>query len=315
MRLSLVPSKRLAITMHFLAKGNTYGDTGELFGTAASTVCGILHETVAALDKHLFQQHVQFPAGQELRQVVVDFERLVGLPQCGGAIDGCLIPMQAPTGLYREKYACYKGFPAVNLLAVCDANCIFTYVDVGHAGTVGDAAAFHRSDLKKALEDCLVFPMSHAQTIQGPYGGVIPVRPFLVGDSAFPFAPYLMKNILGDPLDHTDEHAYNYCHVRTRRVIENAFGRLKGRFRVLKGGKLNDPAWVTQIAKVCCALHNMCERYKSDYHDEWFPMQKDVMYKAGNLNDPEDNASAEESPNAHLVRTALARYVRCNNFY
>ena len=159
--------------------------------------------------------------------------------------------------------------------------------------------------------------MSHAKTIDSPYGGLISVRPFLVGDAAFPFAPYMMKNIGGDPEENTVEHAYNYCHIRTKRVIENAFGRLKGRFRVLKAGKLNDPSWVTQITKVCCALHNMCERYNSYYHDDWFPMQPNTMYRGSNLNDPSDDTCAEElqSSNAHMVRLALAQYVRNNNFY
>lgn len=59
----------------------------------------------------------------------------------------------------------------------------------------------------------------------------------------------------------------------------------------------------------------MCERHKSDYHDEWFPTQREVVYKTGNLNDPEDELTSEESPNAHLDKTALAKDVHNNNFY
>ena len=91
--------------------------------------------------------------------------------------------------------------------------------------------------------------MSQSKTIQGP-NGLIPVRAFLVGDEAFSLAPYMQKSFTGEPRPHTEEHA---CHIRTRRVIENACGRLKGRFRVLKAGKLNDPKGVSDITMVYCA--------------------------------------------------------------
>ena len=228
MRETLPPAKRLAITMHFLAKGNTYSDTADLFGTSASTVNGILHETISVLKAHFFSRSIKWPEAEELEQVMVDFQNLVGMPQVGGAIDGCFIPLFQPTGIYKDKYWCYKGIYAINLLAVCDANCIFTYVDAGQPGSVGDGASFLRSDLKQGLEKGTVLPMSQYKTIQGP-NGLIPVRPFLVGDAAFSLAPYMQKSFTGEPRPHTEEHAFNWCHIRTRRVIENAFGRLKGR--------------------------------------------------------------------------------------
>ena len=69
--------------------------------------------------------------------------------------------MQAPTGLFGEKHACNKGFPGINLLAVCTAAGIFTSVDVGQAGTVDMLQLLQRSNLliKQALEDDLVFLM------------------------------------------------------------------------------------------------------------------------------------------------------------
>ena len=66
MRASVPPGKRLAVILHFLAKGNTYMDTADMFGLGTSTVNYILHETVGVLNHHFFAREIRFPAdGQE----------------------------------------------------------------------------------------------------------------------------------------------------------------------------------------------------------------------------------------------------------
>ena len=51
-------------------------------------------------------------------------------------------------------------------------------------------------------------------------------------------------------------------------MVENAFGRLKGRWRCLL--KRNDSS--IELAKTmnvaCCALHNLCEKHAEDYQTE-----------------------------------------------
>ena len=82
-----------------------------------------------------------------------------------------------------------------------------------------------------------------------------------------------MKSVGGDSQENTAQRAFNLCHICTRLVIANASGSSKGRVRVSKAGKVNDPSWVPQIPKFLCALHTMCERYTRYYHDDWFPVQ------------------------------------------
>ena len=58
------------------------------------------------------------------------------------------------------------------------------------------------------------------------------------------------------------QRSFNYSLSRCRRVVENAFGRLKGRFRILlkrmETGK-HDIRYNTAIVKCCVYLHNFCE--------------------------------------------------------
>lgn len=58
----------------------------------------------------------------------------------------------------------------------------------------------------------------------------IVVSPYIVSDSAFGPSTFMMRSYPDTAQPHTDEHAYNDCHIRTRRFIENVFGRLKNRF-------------------------------------------------------------------------------------
>lgn len=55
-----------------------------------------------------------------------------------------------------------------------------------------------------------------------------------IGDEAFPLKTYLMRPIPGRSLDNQQQKVYNYRVSRARRTIENAFGILVARWRVLK---------------------------------------------------------------------------------
>ena len=113
---------------------------------------------------------------------------------------------------------------------------MFTYVHVGMPGSVGDADTYMDTALKRNIMQGTWLQESAARMIRG-----VRVRPFIVADAAFAFPATMMKGFPGDPELGTLERAYNYAHIRTRRVVENAFGRLKGRFQVLRSSQMNDP--------------------------------------------------------------------------
>lgn len=222
-------------------------------------------QVIRTLEPILVQKAILFPKGREARQVLVDFEELCGLPQCAGAIDGCLIPMRCPPGPWNFRYHCYKGFDAMLLLAVVDARGYFTYIRSGFPGCTGDASAWGDCPLKGKLETGTFFPPECARSI----GGVV-VAPFLVGDAAFPFRHYMMKCYNGNHEENTPEGCFNYALIRTRRVVENAFGRLKGRFRVLMAGRISDDNLAPKLINLCCALHNIAQRCNDPFEDSLF---------------------------------------------
>ena len=97
------------------------------------------------------------------------------------------------------------------------------------------------------------------------------MKPFLVADAGFPLSATCMKYYKGNCLP-PPKHSFNYSLIRTRRVVEQAFGRLQGRWKVKNGHcNANDPVFVRQVAIVCCGLHNVCERHQCPFESGWLP--------------------------------------------
>ena len=133
LRRPLLPSKRLAIVLHWLAQANSYSELAAMYTVGKSTVVAIAHEGIAILREKLVPEAILFPTGQELDQVMVDFEALCGLPCCGGALHGTFMPIKKPAD-FGDTHFCYKKFTAIIVLACVDARGIFTYVNAGRPG-------------------------------------------------------------------------------------------------------------------------------------------------------------------------------------
>lgn len=259
-RMPVCAEKRLAMTLHWLAHSKTFDDLGELYCVGASTAHAIVHETVAVLKNVLLRQCIRFPSGQELRNVLAGFQALADLPQCAGAIDGTFIHMLKPS-LWGDTYWCYKNYIAIIMVAVCDHRCRFTFVDVGRAGCVGDAFTYGESSLRRKVHGGRWLNEAEVQIED------VVVKPFLIGDSAFPLEPQLMKCYDNPQYDHQTK--FNKALISSRQKIENAFGFLKGRWHVLVDNHIRDPTFMRDVALACTALHNICQRANCQYSDTW----------------------------------------------
>ena len=138
MRNSVPSGKRLAMTILWLAHGLTYYQVAMLYGVGRTTAVNICQETVSQFYQHVVRDCIRLPEGSELDQVIVDMEDLAGLPQCAGAIDGTFVHIKKPTA-YGDSYYCYKKITSIMLLATVDKRRIFTFVDAGWPGSVGDS--------------------------------------------------------------------------------------------------------------------------------------------------------------------------------
>ena len=124
-------------------------------------------------------------------------------------------------------YYNYKGFYSIILLAICDAKYNLTIVDVGQYGSNNDCGALAKSQMRLQLEEqSLKIPPP--TSLAGCKYDLLPY--FLVGDETFPLKENMMRPYPGKLNE--PERVYNYRLSRARRVIENAFGLLRARWRI-----------------------------------------------------------------------------------
>ena len=216
--------KQLGITLNFLAQGDHYHSLATTWGIHKSSVHKHLHHVMPVLDQKLFRRNILFPTGQELKQVIADFEHHQDMPQCAGAIDGCFIPMETPKGITATNTGATKTYmPSSCWLLWTPWASLLTYI--GEPASVGDGASFNRCKLKKRLQSGRYLPRSgFVKEIPSADGTQrLSVHPFIVADAAFALSPFIMK-AYDDPDIDSPQHAYNHSHTRTRRVVENAFG-------------------------------------------------------------------------------------------
>jgi len=94
------------------------------------------------------------------------------------------------------------------------------------------------------------------------------VPPLILGDLAFALSKWLMKPYTDRGSLTWDESSFNIKHSTTRLVVENAFGRLKGRFRsISKRLDLNENS--CNVIATCCVLHKYCENLHGFLNDQW----------------------------------------------
>lgn len=97
----------------------------------------------------------------------------------------------------------------------------------------------------------------------------------IIGDPAYELQPWLMKDYPGRGLD-ADKHFFNQSLNSARVYVEMAFGRLKGRFRMLLKRSDIYYTFMPEVVAACCALHNLIEDSKEHFPSNWLPSLDDL---------------------------------------
>nr|XP_055073085.1 uncharacterized protein LOC129453050 [Misgurnus anguillicaudatus] len=181
------------------------------------------------------------------------------------------------------------------LQAVVDHNFCFTDIYVGWPGRTHDARVLSNSPIFKMAEEQggYLFPHENSMSVNG-----VDVPVHLIGDAAYPLKNWLMKGFTNHNTLTPQQRHYNYRLSSARMVVENAFGRLKGRWRCLLKRNDVDTVLMSDVVAVCCVLHNICEINKEHFLPDW--NITDV------LQEPEqDMFQGVGGPNSQAIRAAI----------
>lgn len=255
---------RVAITVWRLATNMEYRSLAALFGIGRSTAGEIFLETCEVIAKVLFPKYVKFPNNEGLREVVNGYKTKWGFPQVVGAIDGTHIPIVRPKDSAADYYN-RKGFYSIIVQGTVDYRGIFLDAYIGWPGKVHDARVFTNSSLYSKMSNGLLLP-DWSITL-GSSSTLIPL--LFLGDPAYPLLPWLMKPYPENVTTTAEEKLFNYRQSRARMVVENAFGRLKGRWRCLLKRLDIHISNVPNVVASCITLHNICEKYGDYCHPDW----------------------------------------------
>ena len=122
----------------------------------------------------------------------------------------------------------------------------------------------------------------------------------LAGDAAYPNIPWIIKPYPGKNLT-PEEESFNTYLSSSRIVVENAFGRLKARWRMFNQKLPMDIKRAPAIISACCILHNICE-------NEQMPAEDAILDTTTNWFDEHQLPDLQRN----AVRDAIREHLACN---
>lgn len=185
----------------------------------------------------------------------------------GEVFDGTITALQfAPQGMpadSREDFwsTKYQSYELNNLIGV-DATGFITTAMCGYSVNTSDTTIMKRSDFFRAMQREPGSNPEHAM----PQGYVIVV------DSGFSqlvwcFAPFTGAWVRIGP-NMASCRVYNFKLGQLRVVSENSYGRLKGRWTILRSLPFH-PKMAAKVVLACCCLHNFAEAMGETVLKKW----------------------------------------------
>ncbi|KAH6932362.1 hypothetical protein HPB50_004891 [Hyalomma asiaticum] len=273
---------------------STYSEeanVAELFAVGRSTVNVAYRELCEAVVQAMEREWIRMPTVSGMVEHIREFTAMLEFPQAIGALDGCHFPVSPPKENATD-YRNYKGWYSIILLALVDHRYRFLYINVGSPGH--DAYVYHRSMLADAVKG----PMFR-QPLVMISGTAVP--PLILCDQAFPLTRNLIKPFSHRTQLSAEQRCFNYNLSKARRTVENAFGRLKARFRSIMKRMECDIDNARLAIRACCVLNNVCGHFGDSVLQRWLIELQNSDNGLHHSTDVEEGTGSD-------VRAALVRH-------
>jgi hypothetical protein len=235
----------------YLGSGTTMQDLHFQYRIAQPTISKIVRQVRDAIWTRLKSESFPELNADYWFHTSAEFMARSNFPHCLGAIDGKHVRIIQPKDS-GSLYFNFKKFFSVILVAICDANYKFSYIDVGAYGKAADTTIFKNSAFFRKLSEGELHIPQPRDTVFGTEEAL----PFMfVGDEGFGQSEFILRPFSGKFLS-VEKRVFNYRLSRARRFIECTFGILANKWRIFHRPLNVDPRLANLIIKTCCTLHN-----------------------------------------------------------
>lgn len=249
----------VALTLLLLGSTMEMSKMEGLTGRASSTIKKWSQIVLAIICTELRQQFVQLPNEEQITNLCERMKTERGLPMCFGAIDGkCFQVLGGANEPLAFKSWKFPGKRAVNLLGLVGINYEFLWLSEIYPGSYHDSRIFRLCKLFFCILQNLWPSQFLYQIIHG-----IRVYPYFTADAAFAAYPCIMK-----PYNKTHTSyeclVYNKLQSSARQCVEQGWGFLCNRFRILKAPlPYKGREWKKEVLHVIYGsiiIYNICVR-------------------------------------------------------
>ncbi|XP_052192789.1 protein ALP1-like [Diospyros lotus] len=262
--LSLPSDYAVAMVLSRLTHGLSAQTLASRYSLDPYLISKITNMVTRLLATKLYPEFIKIPVGQRrLLDSTRAFEELTSLPNLCGAIDATALKLRRiPSDQNPAAYLCRHGYPAVLLQVVADHKKVFWDVCVKAPGGSDDAAHLRDSTLyDRLISEDIVW--DRVMNVRGH-----PVRPYIVGDWCFPLLSFLITPFTWNGTGTPAQNEFDIALMKGRKVVEEAIGLLKGRWKILQDlnvGLNHAP----QTIVACCVLHNLCQIAREPEPELW----------------------------------------------
>lgn len=254
------PIIQLSVFLYRLGSGARIGDVQRAFGGLPRGSIDLYFKRTLVPIMDLFQRVVVWPDSARRREIEAYLADNHQLPGCVGFIDGSHIILHKTPSFTIEKNATFwsrKKRYGLLVLAVCDHQKRFTYVQTGHYSAATDFRAQHTSPLVQRPEN------------------LFDAEQYVLGDSGF----YCTNEVIAmfrrkaNASLSAEETEFNDHVAHIRVIIEHAFGILKQRWMMLNDMHILlkdqfDLSFAYAIIRAAVVLHNLFVDTSARYWSE-----------------------------------------------
>ncbi|XP_074296828.1 uncharacterized protein LOC141627462 [Silene latifolia] len=233
---------------------------------------------------------------------------------CIGAMDGTHVRAVVTPKEDEIPYICIRGYATQNVMAICDFDMLFTFVEAGWEGSAHDSRILTETLAKLKGKNIFPYPPEGKYYLvdAGYSNSKGYLAPFKGKNARYHLADY--KRSSQPPTGYFE--IFNFAHASLRNVIERSFGVWKNRWRIL----FNIPSYKfstqCKIVGLTMALHNFIRKNavkdeefdKCDADPNYMPNveDEDDSNVHGDEDDSDEHGDAADDENMSIVRNSIA---------